>query len=81
MKQFTITHLVRQLIGPTFPVGETTSDNTRFENLKELCELVNSLISDIDAVAFDRNSHEFSVKRAGEYAHDYLTNRLSIKAS
>jgi hypothetical protein len=65
-----MTHLliVNKLIGPIEPVGETTTDERRYENLKAQCELVEHLILDIQYVA----------KRAGEYADKFLTNTIGI---
>ena len=41
----TVHEIVNKLIGNINPVGETNTDNDRFENLKAKCELVNLLIS------------------------------------
>ena len=72
--------IVLRLTGPVTPVGETNTDNTRFDNLKTLCSLTNELISVIDSVAYDnRNAYEFSVKRAAEYASKTITTTFGIK--
>lgn len=71
--------IVNKLIGPVRPVGETNTDNERFENLKNLCKLVDELVTEIDAVGCDfRDSYEFSVKRASEYASSFLTETIGI---
>lgn len=73
------TQVVTKLIGPIAPVGETELDNERFENLKAQCEVVEALIMSIQYVANTcKNRHEFSVKRAGEYAERFLTNTIGI---
>ena len=36
--------VVKKLIGPIEPVGESHTDEKRFENLKALTELVDSLL-------------------------------------
>ena len=41
----TNTDVVKKLIGKINPIGETNTDNERFENLKAMCELVNNLIT------------------------------------
>ncbi len=80
MGQFTTVEIVRKLIGPIIPVGETNQDDQRFENLKETCELVNELIIGIDYIARTyKDSYEFSVSRSQEYATNFLTNKLGIK--
>lgn len=71
--------VVKKLIGSISPIGETTADDKRFENLKQMTDLVNKLVTDIDDVSYNyKNSHEFSVKRAGEYADKFLTKDLGI---
>ncbi|GAI86093.1 unnamed protein product, partial [marine sediment metagenome] len=37
--------VVKKLIGNINPVGETNTDNERFENLKIICELTNKLLT------------------------------------
>jgi len=70
-----MTHLeiVKKLVGPINPVGESNTDEQRFDNLKTMCELVDSLLTEIHAVNFDnRHSQEFSVKRSADYAKDFI---------
>lgn len=75
----TNTEIVKKLIGEVRPVGETNTDNQRFENLKNLCDLTNQLVSMIDDVShLNKDRQEYSMKRAGEYAHGFLTNTLGI---
>ena len=72
--------IVKKLVGKINPVGETTTDNERFENLRVLCALVENLIIDIDNVNYqNKQSHEYSVKRAAEYADNFLTKTIGIK--
>ena len=66
--------IVRKLIGPIEPVGETNADNQRFENLQVLTELVDRLVFDIDQVGMQKNRTEYSIKRAGEFADKFLTD-------
>ncbi len=77
-EKITVYEVVYKLIGPIEPVGETGTDNMRFENLKAMTELVELLVTDIDEVAMLENRHEYSVKRAGEFASKYLTKDLGI---
>ncbi len=74
-----IHEIVEKLIGPINPVGETNADDKRFENLKTLCTVVNELVTDIDNVAYHyKDSQEYSVKRAVDYAKNFMTNTLGI---
>ena len=72
--------VVRKLVGPIEPVGETNTDNARFENLKTLCNIVESLVCDIDRVTYNNiNAPEYSRKRAAEYAFKFETDTLGMK--
>lgn len=74
--------IVNRIIGKTVPIGETNADEVRFENLKAKCELVECLVRELDELSKLSSSHEFSVKRAGQYAADCLseiTQELSGK--
>lgn len=76
-----MTHLeiVNKLIGPIEPVGQTETDQKRYENLKAQCELVESLIMNIQYVAnSNKNRSEHSMKLAGQYADRFLTNTIGI---
>lgn len=64
--------IVRKLIGPIDPVGETNTDNVRFENLKSMVSLVDKLLFDINKVAPSKNRAEYSMSRAGKFADVFL---------
>lgn len=65
--------IVKKLIGKIKPIGETNTDDIRFENLKTLMTLTENLLYDINDIAFKcSKSHEFSIKRAGGLANDFL---------
>lgn len=71
--------VVRELVGPIRPIGETNEDNKRFANLRVMCAIMDAIHSDVDAVAFDfRNYHEASIKKANEYAKVFL-EKITIK--
>jgi hypothetical protein len=70
--------IVKKLVGKIRPVGSTHIDNERFENLKELTNLVDKLLKDIDEVAgANENRPEYSMKRAGRFASDFF-NKIGI---
>lgn len=72
--------LVEKLTGKIMPVGETNEDDRRYENLIVLCDLVEKLVSDIDAVSYNNKDRvEFSIKRAAKHASDFMTKRLGIE--
>lgn len=64
--------VVRRLIGRIEPIGETRTDDERFENLKEMCDLVDKLLIDIGCLHYYKNNHQFSMKRAYEYASEFI---------
>lgn len=70
--------LVKKLIGPVRPLGESHTDKTRYDNLKVLLALTESLIDDINNVASYETRHEYSMKKAGEKAKDFLMNELEL---
>lgn len=69
----TLYDVVKKLIGEVKPIGETRTDDIRFENLKQLTELVDKLETDIDEIAMLKDRPEYSIKRAGEFADAFLT--------
>ncbi len=74
----TIHEIVTTLIGPIEPAGDSCLDDKRFENLKVMTELVGLLVRDIAFVGRSSVSHEYSVKKAGEYANKFLIDELEI---
>ena len=67
-----IHEIVKKLVGKIDPVGETNTDNDRFENLKVMTDLVDDLLTDINWVAQQNNRHEYSINRAGQFAASFL---------
>lgn len=65
--------VVTKLVGPVAPLGESHLDETRMENLRELTALTEKLLADIARVAENHDRPEYSVKRAGTHARDFLT--------
>ncbi len=72
MKARTNYEVVKKLTGSIYPVGEAHTDDDRFENLKEMAWLIERLLQDIHVVSESANRHEHSMKRAGEFAKDFL---------
>ena len=64
--------VVKKLIGEIEPIGDSSVDEKRFENLKAMTELVDKLLTDIDGVASYKYRHEYSLKRAGVFANNFL---------
>ena len=73
MEADVIYEVVKKLIGNVYPAGESHTDEKRFENLELLCEVTQKLVSNIDQISHDyKDVHQASVKKAGEYAQNFL---------
>ena len=64
--------VVRTLIGPIEPVGETYEDRARYANLQTMTMLMEHMLGDIHCVAQQKDSSMASVKRAGKLASKFL---------
>ena len=74
------TEIVKKLIGNIRPVGESTEDRRRLENLKSMCKLVQDLVTEIDSVGYDfKDTAEHSLKQASNHASNFLTKTLGIE--
>ena len=68
--------VTKKLIGPIEPVGETQTDAKRYENLKDMIDLTESLIAEIGDVArFNKDRHEHSMSQAGKRAHKFFADQ------
>lgn len=63
-----IADVVRKLVGAIEPVGETHTDSERLDNLKFMTALVDELLADLNDISGYRVCHEYSKKKAGEFA-------------
>lgn len=64
--------IVMKLIGPISPAGETNADEIRFKNLQVMTGLIDDLLYQVRLVAEQKDRHEFSIKRSGKHADDFL---------
>ena len=64
--------VVKKLTGSIRTEGETHIDDQRYENLKITIDLVDKLIGNIYLVSRDINCQEYSRKRSGKKAEEYL---------
>jgi hypothetical protein len=68
------TDIIRKLIGPVEPYGHVEIDEKLFENLKEMCQVVDNLIGDIESVSANKDSQLGSKQEMGKYAYRFLVN-------
>jgi hypothetical protein len=54
------------------PIGETTEDDKRFENLKHLTAVIDALLVEVRQVEREGRRPEYSIRRAGKFAADFL---------
>lgn len=65
--------LVKKVIGPINPIGQSSVDLKRFENLHEMTNLVESLLSDIDDIIYNNSdAKEYSVKKSVDFAKKFM---------
>lgn len=74
-----IVEVVRKLVGEVRPIGEHEVDAERFENLKTLTQVANTLLGDIAMVRPYRKNSAASQKKAGEYAQKFLIDHLGLE--
>jgi len=72
MSRINVYEVVKKLIGPIEPVGESHTDNRRFENQKEMMALIDRLLSNWFNLRRFSNNHQASMKRAGIMASKYF---------
>lgn len=66
--------IIKRLIGPVNPVGDTYEDKKRFKNLRETAEIIDRLIFDVSSVTHDKDHHIESIAKAGKFADRFLIN-------
>lgn len=71
-KPLTIHEIVQKLVGPVKPVGCSTTDAKRYDNLEQLIELFDAIYMDLQSVASSANSYEHSVSKAGKLAKSVI---------
>lgn len=70
--------VIKKLIGPVTPIGCSSTDVERLKNLKEMADVVNKLLTDIDNVVHEyKDSHEQSVKDIVKFGEDFF-NEIGI---
>ncbi len=64
--------IIKKLIGPIIPVGETNEDWERLANLDATTDLVDKLVLDIRAAAAAQHNHQASMAKIGKRAQAFL---------
>lgn len=74
-KELTYYEVVKKLLGPIEPIGETNTDEKRRQNLVKTIDVVSQLIRDIRDVVGYKTRDEWSMKNMGVMA-DYFLKEL-----
>ena len=64
--------IIMKLNGQVNSVGESNSDEKRFENLKTLTDLHDKITREIYEASLTADRYEASMKKIGKYAKEYL---------
>jgi hypothetical protein len=64
--------IVKKLIGPIEPIGDSSTDEKRLENLREFIKLAREMIDGLKSVEKNSKSHMGSVSFAGKTAKVFL---------
>jgi len=72
--------VTQRLLGMIEPESDSSIDEVRFKNLQKTIEVTELLIDDIIRVARHQYRHEYSAKKAGNEANEFIT-RLREKFS
>jgi len=72
-----LSEIVKRIVGNIKPIGESSEDAKRFDNLTVMCDLVVKLLDEIHVVAENKNRNEYSMKLAGIFADRFLSEAIN----
>lgn len=64
--------VIKKLLGPIEPVGESNFDEKRYENLEATIEVVDKLLCDLNEVAGEDDRLEHSIAKIGKRASQFI---------
>ncbi len=70
----THTDVIKKLIGPVRPIGETNADDERLKNLHEMMDVMQFMYWELRSIAANKDAGEYSISLAGKEAHNFLEN-------
>ncbi len=75
MSKIELTEVVKRIVGDIKPVGDSSIDHKRLENLKSLFELINGLVHEVRIIHIENmNSQQYSVKIASDLSEEFINN-------
>ena len=70
-----INDMIMTLTGEVEPVGETSEDDKRFDNLLRLENVLDLLLEEMYSVCIHSNDKAYSMERAGKQAEEWMKKR------
>jgi hypothetical protein len=64
--------IIQKCNGPIDPLGDSSVDGDRLDNLETVMDLCELMLRDIESVARDKGDHRGSIARAGKVADEFL---------
>lgn len=74
MESKSIVKVIELIVGDIHTIGESYTDRERFNNLKNLGEVLSNVVSDVANELENIKSYEYSRKRNGKKAKEILIN-------
>ena len=73
-----LANILMTLIGEVEPIGETNTDNDRYQNLIQLEGVIEHLLEEIEKVAKCSDRVEYSMSKAGKQSVIWLSEIQSL---
>jgi len=73
-----LANILMTLIGEVEPIGETNTDNDRYQNLIQLEGVIEHLLEEIEKVAKYSDRVEYSMSKAGKQSVIWLSEIQSL---
>ena len=73
-----VADIVMKLIGEIEPVGETHTDDARFDHLILLLDTLDVLIDEVRFILPNIDRHEYSMNRAGQCANKWIKDKHEL---
>jgi hypothetical protein len=70
-----IADMIRTLVGAIEPVGDSSLDDEIYMNQLNMQGVIDVLLDDVQHLLSNKKSYEYSVKRAGEEARNWLEEK------
>ena len=75
-RTYSVADIMRKFIGPIEPTGGHVVDMVRLKNLETLLDVMDTFTNDIIRLKQYKHTHQYSMKKIGEKADEYLSETL-----